>query len=911
MRFFLRFCWILAICMLALVANATHNRAGEITYVQTGPLSIRATITTYTKTSSTQADRPELDMSWGDGTKELVQRTTFRDLPNDIRFNTYVKDHTYPSVANYVVSMADANRNENVLNIRRSIDEVFFIQTQVKFLNQQFQGPNNSPILLQPPIDVGFVGQIFTHTPNAYDPDGDSIAYELTSSLRAVNTPANGWVQVNFIAPGPNNVITLNPITGMITWNAPQQKGEYNIAILVKSYRKGLYLGAILRDMQIRIEDNKNRPPVVQAPDELCVTAGTLINFEVTARDPDIGQSVRLSATGGPFLVPNKATFSQETFGNPVKGRFEWQTNCNNIQLQPYQVVFKAEDDYNPPGTNLRATRIKVVPPPPINVTATAINGGIQVCWPSNYACASSSLFRGYTVWRKNGCFVGNIDPCATTAEGLGFTKINQGVITTANSGSNFCFTDNNVQSGGFYSYTIVAHFAPLSSAGYPFNAVVSAPAQPVCVQVRQDLPLITNVDVIATDNSNGQIFVRWTRPKALDLDTILNPGPYTFVLLKKDGFSGANTEIYRVSQPAFWQIKNLTDTTFTDQSLNTVQNPYNYAIEFYVQSTRKLGATQASSSIFLTVSPTDKENQLSWRSEVSWSNFKYFIYRKNPSSAVFVLIDSTTTLSYNDKNLVNGQDYCYYIEGKGSYTASRTRPLINKSQQVCAIPRDNVAPCPPQVRLFGCQNSQDELVQSQLNNAINWDINLGDDCSKDIDKFYVYYSPTRSGTYTILDSIARNRPFEYLHKPSAQSLVGCYYLKARDVVDRTLPVPSGGNLSAASDTLCAENCPRYYDLPNTFTPNGDGKNDLFTPFKHRTIWFIDRIELKIFNRWGQQVFSTTDPMINWDGKHETTGEKLPDGNYQYVLEIYELQSKGVVKREKTTYGYVNILSSN
>ena len=51
--------------------------------------------------------------------------------------------------------------------------------------------------------------------------------------------------------------------------------------------------------------------------------------------------------------------------------------------------------------------------------------------------------------------------------------------------------------------------------------------------------------------------------------------------------------------------------------------------------------------------------------------------------------------------------------------------------------------------------------------------------------------------------------------------------------------------------------------------------------------------------------------MINWDGKHETTGEKLPDGNYQYVLEIYELQSKGVVKREKTTYGYVNILSSN
>ena len=41
---------------------ATHNRAGEITYVQTGDLTIRATVTTYTKASSIAADRDSVEI---------------------------------------------------------------------------------------------------------------------------------------------------------------------------------------------------------------------------------------------------------------------------------------------------------------------------------------------------------------------------------------------------------------------------------------------------------------------------------------------------------------------------------------------------------------------------------------------------------------------------------------------------------------------------------------------------------------------------------------------------------------------------------------------------------------------------------------------------------------------------------
>ena len=51
----------------------THNRAGGIHVQQLGPLTIRATIITWTKTSSFNVDRDTLDINWGDGIIEIVE----------------------------------------------------------------------------------------------------------------------------------------------------------------------------------------------------------------------------------------------------------------------------------------------------------------------------------------------------------------------------------------------------------------------------------------------------------------------------------------------------------------------------------------------------------------------------------------------------------------------------------------------------------------------------------------------------------------------------------------------------------------------------------------------------------------------------------------------------------------------
>ena len=79
------------------------------------------------------------------------------------------------------------------------------------------------------------------------------------------------------------------------------------------------------------------------------------------------------------------------------------------------------------------------------------------------------------------------------------------------------------------------------------------------------------------------------------------------------------------------------------------------------------------------------------------------------------------------------------------------------------------------------------------------------------------------------------------------------------------------------------------YELPNVFTPNGDGINDLFVP-KNITPELINHVEMHIFNRWGRFVYNTNDIFINWDGRVGGTGQPCSPGTYFYVCDV-EMQT--------------------
>lgn len=91
-----------------------------------------------------------------------------------------------------------------------------------------------------------------------------------------------------------------------------------------------------------------------------------------------------------------------------------------------------------------------------------------------------------------------------------------------------------------------------------------------------------------------------------------------------------------------------------------------------------------------------------------------------------------------------------------------------------------------------------------------------------------------------------------------------------------------------ATNGFCRDTATRYikvdlislFEVPNVFTPNGDGKNDVFT---FRAV-NMGEITITIFDRWGLKMFeSTQSGNIIWDGKNKG-GHTVTDGTYFYIL---------------------------
>ncbi|MBI3520965.1 MAG: gliding motility-associated C-terminal domain-containing protein, partial [Bacteroidetes bacterium] len=104
------------------------------------------------------------------------------------------------------------------------------------------------------------------------------------------------------------------------------------------------------------------------------------------------------------------------------------------------------------------------------------------------------------------------------------------------------------------------------------------------------------------------------------------------------------------------------------------------------------------------------------------------------------------------------------------------------------------------------------------------------------------------------------------------------------------LTVSSGPCVATATTVITVEDG-LTLEVPNVFTPNGDGSNDIFT-IKSTG---VKEISLQIFNRWGLKLYEFAGPNASWDGS-TTHGNKVPEGTYFFFVKATGFDGKEIQK---------------
>ncbi len=247
--------------------------------------------------------------------------------------------------------------------------------------------------------------------------------------------------------------------------------------------------------------------------------------------------------------------------------------------------------------------------------------------------------------------------------------------------------------------------------------------------------------------------------------------------------------------------------------------------------------------------------------------------------------IDNTQYFSWED----NSQSKSRWIHESGTYTATVSKFMCSASKEVVVL-MDTIPSFDLGVDTTICIGTMHTL---ELPFKVSWNDGQYSDLGVFIDAGE-YIATKENGTCVFSDTLNVDTlsvpriPFTYLEGCEYKGVyVGGVDTSVNITWDRVTPDEDGyihemGTFIATTENKCGVNqqeveiylmpCDYSLYVPSSFTPNGDGDNDVFFPVYSG----LDEIELVIYDRWGKEMFRGMNKDAVWDGTHN--GEKLrPD----------------------------------
>jgi gliding motility-associated-like protein len=263
---------------------------------------------------------------------------------------------------------------------------------------------------------------------------------------------------------------------------------------------------------------------------------------------------------------------------------------------------------------------------------------------------------------------------------------------------------------------------------------------------------------------------------------------------------------------------------------------------------------------------------------------------------------------------------------------------IVNENGECGEIATSEIRVFPgffPEFDYSECSNNPtffNDRTRTNYGNVDSWSWNFGqEDATTDTSRFrnptYTYPTPGRKNVSFVVTNSkgcvdTLNREILVLGRASAGEdttvVVGQRlqlgaseggrhtWLPATDLSSGSIPNPVGvysGNYDSIRYKVLIFNEPNCLDsayvtvrifntapqvfVPTAFTPNGDGKNDLFRPV---TAGMAKMDYFRVFNRWGQLVFSTTTDRQGWDGK--LNGKEQGSGTFAWLVKGVDYTGK-------------------
>lgn len=343
-----------------------------------------------------------------------------------------------PNSSGYYLVWERCCRNSAVVNLNQAD------QTPMVFYHELADPAlqNSSPVFNSPPLPFTCLNSLFRFNFAATDPDGDSLAYTLSTPLAGgytdrndpnpfspPNSPggqsqipeprpyndaiwASGFSLAN-ICSGPQ-AMTIDPVSGLAE-GIPSIPGLFAMAVNVYEYRNGALIGMVRREIEFTViacNDNSspNLTPAIQNAAYEIFETDTLI-IDVLATDPD-GDSLFLIHSGDVFpqssvagLIPPYAQSRDTSGSDSIRVPFRWTTVCGQSRDSVYHVTYEIRDNgcplplYSIARITIRVRNVPEVPRP--NLLCMELADDYIALYKDADTSLRSRYFDSYSLYRS------------------------------------------------------------------------------------------------------------------------------------------------------------------------------------------------------------------------------------------------------------------------------------------------------------------------------------------------------------------------------------------------------------------------------------------------------------------------------------------------------------------------------